>query len=306
MPGIVECIPNFSEGRRSEVIDQIVSAIESISGAVLLDRESDPNHNRSVVTFVASPDHVVDAAIAAVKKASELIDLNKHTGEHPRMGATDVIPFVPISGVSMEDCVALARDCGERMWSELGIPVYLYEKAATRPERENLAAVRKGQFEGIRDDIGSNEARRPDFGDLRVHPTAGITAVGARPPLIAYNVNLATSDVEIANKIARAVRHQSGGFRYVKALGFELKDRGIVQVSMNMVNYEGTPLFRVFEAVKREAARYGVAVAGSEIVGLVPQRALNAVADYYLQLEDFTEVQILEHRLAAAIEEAER
>jgi len=306
VPGIVECIPNFSEGRRSEVIDQIVSAIESISGAVLLDRESDPNHNRSVVTFVASPDRVVDAAIAAVKKASELIDLNKHTGEHPRMGATDVIPFVPISGVSMEDCVALARDCGERMWSELGIPVYLYEKAATRPERENLAAVRKGQFEGIRDDIGSNEARRPDFGDLRVHPTAGITAVGARPPLIAYNVNLATSDVEIANKIARAVRHQSGGFRYVKALGFELKDRGIVQVSMNMVNYEGTPLFRVFEAVKREAARYGVAVAGSEIVGLVPQRALNAVADYYLQLEDFTEVQILEHRLAAAIEEAER
>lgn len=306
MPGIVECIPNFSEGRRSEVIDQIVSAIESISGAVLLDRESDPNHNRSVVTFVASPDRVVDAAIAAAKKASELIDLNKHTGEHPRMGATDVIPFVPISGVSMEDCVGLARDCGQRMWNELGIPVYFYEKAATRPERENLAAVRKGQFEGIRDEIASNEARRPDFGEPRVHPTAGITAVGARPPLIAYNVNLATSDVEIANKIARAVRHQSGGFHYVKALGFELKDRGIVQVSMNMVNYEGTPLFRVFEAIKREAARYGVAVVGSEIVGLVPQRALNAVADFYLQLENFTEVQILEHRLASAIEEAER
>jgi len=306
VPGIVECIPNFSEGRRSEVIDQIVSAIESISGAVLLDRESDPNHNRSVVTFVASPDRVVDAAIAAAKKASELIDLNKHTGEHPRMGATDVIPFVPISGVSMEDCVGLARDCGQRMWNELGIPVYFYEKAATRPERENLAAVRKGQFEGIRDEIASNEARRPDFGEPRVHPTAGITAVGARPPLIAYNVNLATSDVEIANKIARAVRHQSGGFHYVKALGFELKDRGIVQVSMNMVNYEGTPLFRVFEAIKREAARYGVAVVGSEIVGLVPQRALNAVADFYLQLENFTEVQILEHRLASAIEEAER
>jgi len=306
VPGIVECIPNFSEGRRSEVIDQIVSAIESISGAVLLDRESDPNHNRSVVTFVASPDRVVDAAIAAAKKASELIDLNKHTGEHPRMGATDVIPFVPISGVSMEDCVGLARDCGQRMWNELGIPVYFYEKAATRPERENLAAVRKGQFEGIRDEIASNEARRPDFGEPRVHPTAGITAVGARPPLIAYNVNLATSDVEIANKIARAVRHQSGGFHYVKALGFELKDRGIVQVSMNMVNYEGTPLFRVFEAIKREAARYGVAVVGSEIVGLVPQRALNVVADFYLQLENFTEVQILEHRLASAIEEAER
>jgi glutamate formiminotransferase len=220
------------------------------------------------------------------------------------MGATDVIPFVPISEVSMDECVALARACGERMWKEIGIPVYLYEKAATTPERENLAAVRKGQFEGIRDEIASNEVRRPDFGEARVHPTAGITAVGARPPLIAYNVNLGTADVEIANKIARAVRHQSGGFRYVKALGFELKDRAIVQVSMNMVNFEGTPLFRVFEAIKREAARYGVAVVGSEIVGLVPQRALNAVADFYLQLEGFTDVQILEHRLAAAMEDA--
>jgi glutamate formiminotransferase / 5-formyltetrahydrofolate cyclo-ligase len=303
--GIVECIPNFSEGRRAEVIDQIVAAIKSIPGAVLLDHESDPNHNRSVITFVASPDRVVDAAIAGAKKAAELIDLNKHTGEHPRMGATDVIPFVPISEVSMDECVALARECGERMWNELGIPVYLYEKAATKPERENLAAVRKGQFEGIRDEIASKEVRGPDFGEARVHPTAGITAVGARPPLIAYNVNLGTADVEIANKIARAVRHQSGGFRYVKALGFELKDRGIVQVSMNMVNYEGTPLFRVFEAIKREAERYGVAVVGSEIVGLVPQSALNAVADFYLQLESFTEVQILEHRLAAAMEDAE-
>jgi glutamate formiminotransferase len=302
---IVECIPNFSEGRRSEVIDQIVAAIKSIPGAVLLDHESDPNHNRSVVTFVAPPERVVDAAIAAAKKAAELIDLNTHTGEHPRMGSTDVIPFVPISGVTMDECVALARSCGERMSSELGIPVYLYEKAATRPERENLAAVRKGQFEGIRDDIANNEARRPDFGEPRVHPTAGITAVGARPPLIAYNVNLGTSDIEIANKIARAVRHQSGGLRYVKALGFELKDRGIVQVSMNMVNYEGTPLFRAFEMIKREAERYGVGIVGSEIVGLVPQRALNSVADFYLQLEKFSEDQILEHRLAAAMEEVE-
>jgi glutamate formiminotransferase / 5-formyltetrahydrofolate cyclo-ligase len=302
---IVECIPNFSEGRRPEVIDQLVAAIKSIEGAVLLDRESDPDHNRSVVTFVAPPDRVVDAAIAAARKASELIDLNKHSGEHPRMGATDVIPFVPIAGVTMDDCVALARACGERLWSELGIPVYLYEKAATRPERENLATVRKGQFEGIRDEIASNEARRPDFGEPRVHPTAGITAVGARPPLIAYNVNLGTADIEIANKIARAVRHQSGGLRYVKALGFELKDRGIVQVSMNMVNYEGTPLFRAFEMIKREAERYGVTVVGSEIVGLVPQNALNSVADFYLQLEKFSEDQILEHRLAAAIGEAE-
>jgi glutamate formiminotransferase len=302
MRKVVECIPNFSEGRRAEVVDEIVAAIKSIPGAVLLDRESDSNHNRSVITFVAAPDRVVDAAIAAARKAAQLIDLNKHTGEHPRMGATDVIPFVPISGVTMEDCVQLARQCGERLWLELEIPVYLYEKAATRPERENLANVRKGQFEGIRDEITTNEARRPDFGDARVHPTAGITAVGARPPLIAYNINLGTSDVEIANKVARAVRHMSGGLRYVKALGFELKDRGIVQVSMNMVNFEGTSLFRAFEMVKREAERWGVAVVGSEIIGLVPQAALNAVADFYLQLENFSADQILEQRLAAAME----
>lgn len=302
MRSIVECIPNFSEGRRSEIIDDIVAAIRSVAGAVLLDRESDPNHNRSVVTFVAAPDRVVEAAVAAAKRAAELIDLNKHTGEHPRMGSTDVIPFVPISGVSMDECVALARACGERLWGELGIPVYLYEKAATRPERENLATLRKGQFEGIRDEITTVESRHPDFGEPRVHPTAGITAVGARPPLIAYNVNLATADVEIANKIARAVRHQTGGLRYVKALGFELKDRGIVQVSMNMVNYEGTPLYRAFEMIKREAERYGVAVVGSEIVGLVPQQALNAAADFYLQLEKFSQDQILEHRLAEAME----
>jgi glutamate formiminotransferase len=205
----------------------------------------------------------------------------------------------------MDVCVRLARACGERMWNELGIPVYLYEKAATRPERENLAAIRKGQFEGIREEIATNEARRPDFGESSIHPTAGITAVGARPPLIAYNVNLGTSDIEIANKIARAVRHLSGGLRYVKALGFELKDRGITQVSMNMVNYEGTPLFRAFEMIKREAERYGVPVLGSEIVGLVPQRALNAVADFYLQLENFDEDQILEHRLQSAMEETQ-
>lgn len=306
MRRIVECIPNFSEGRRSEVVDRIVDSIKSTPGAVLLDHESDADHNRSVVTFVAEPDRVVDAAIAAARKAAELIDLNKQSGEHPRMGATDVIPFVPISGVTMDECVQLARACGQRMWSELGIPVYLYEKAAARPERENLATIRKGQFEGIRDEIATKEARRPDYGEPRVHPTAGITAVGARPALIAYNVNLGTPNVEVANKIARAVRHQTGGLRYVKALGFELKDRGIVQVSMNMVNYEGSPLFRVFEMIKREAERYGVPVVGSEIVGLVPQSALNAVADFYLQLESFGEEQILERRLAAAVEENDR
>lgn len=300
MRKIVECIPNFSEGRRPEIIDQIVAAIRSIPEAVLLDHESDPNHNRSVITFVAPPDKVVDGAVAAARKAAELIDLNHHQGEHPRMGATDVIPFVPIAGVTMEDCVELARQCGQRLWTDLGIPVYLYEKAATRPDRENLANLRKGQFEGIRDEIADNDSRKPDYGDPRVHASAGITAVGARPALIAYNVNLATSDVEVANKVARAVRHLSGGLRYVKALGFELKDRGIVQVSMNMVNHEGTPLHRAFEMVKREAERYGVRVLGSEIVGLVPQRALNACSDFYLQLENFSEDQILENRLASA------
>ncbi len=303
MRKIVECIPNFSEGRRPEVIDEIIAAIKSVKGAVLLDYESDPNHNRSVVTFVAPPEVIVDAAIAAAKKAAELIDLNVHTGEHPRMGATDVIPFVPIAGVTMDDCVRLARECGDRMFRELGIPVYLYEKAATRPERENLAAIRKGQFEGIRDEIATKESRKPDFGAAEVHPTAGITAVGARPPLIAYNVNLGTANIEIANKIARAVRHLSGGLRYVKALGFALSDRGIVQVSMNMVNFEGTPLFHAFEMIKREAERYGVSVIGSEIVGLVPQKALNDSADFYLQLENFSDNQILEHRLVAALEE---
>lgn len=303
MRKIVECIPNFSEGRRAEVIDEIVAAIQSVKGAVLLDRESDSNHNRSVVTFVAPPEAAVDAAIAAAKKAAELIDLNTHAGEHPRMGATDVIPFVPIANVTMDECVKLAEACGERMFQELGIPVYLYEKAARRPERENLAAVRKGQFEGIREEIAGKESRRPDFGEAHVHPTAGITAVGARPPLIAYNVNLGTDNIEIANKIARAVRHLSGGLRYVKALGFALSDRGIVQVSMNMVNFEGTPLFRAFEMIRREAERYGVAIIGSEIVGLVPQKALNEATDFYLQLENFSDNQILEHRLAAALED---
>jgi glutamate formiminotransferase len=304
MKRIVECIPNYSEGRRAEILDEIIAAIQSVPTAVLLDRESDPDHNRSVVTFVAEADRVVEAAVRGSKQAAELIDLNKHKGEHPRMGATDVIPFVPVSSVTMEECVGLARQCGERLWKELHIPVYLYEKAATHPDRENLAAIRKGQFEGIREDIQHDPDRRPDFGEPRVHPTAGITAVGARPPLIAYNVNLGTSNIDVANKIARAVRHQNGGLRYVKALGFELKDRGIVQVSMNMVNYQGTPLFRAFELIKREAERFGVPVLGSEIVGLVPQEALNQVADFYLQLEGFNQSQVLEHRLQAALGES--
>ena len=304
MKKIVECIPNFCEGRRAEIIDSIVAAIRSVPGVVVLDQESDADHNRSVVTFVAPPSVVVEGALAGAGKAAEFIDLNEHRGEHPRMGATDVIPFVPVSGVDMDDCINIAVECGERMWKELGIPVYLYDYAATRHERSNLANVRKGEFEGIRDRIGSDESLKPDFGKAVVHPTAGITAVGARPPLIAYNINLGTADLEIAKKIARAVRNQTGGLRYVRALGFELKGRGIVQVSMNMVNYEGTPLYRAFEMVKREAERYGVPVVGSEIVGLVPQAAFNAVADFFLRLENFSENQILERRLEAALEEA--
>ncbi|HZS45888.1 MAG TPA: glutamate formimidoyltransferase [Blastocatellia bacterium] len=306
MNRIVECIANFSEGRRTEVVDAIVDAIRSANGAVILDKEMDSDHNRSVITFVAEPGVIVDAAVRATAKAAELIDLNVHKGEHPRLGATDVVPFVPIQGVTMDECVQLARQCGERIAAELKIPVYLYEKAATRPDRENLANIRKGEFEGVRAEIATNPARKPDFGDPVIHPTAGATVVGARMPLIAYNINLNTNNIEIANKIAKAVRHLSGGFRYVKALGFELKERGIVQVSMNLVNYEGTPIFRVFEAVKREAERYGINVIGSEIVGLVPQAALDMCADFFLQVENFNRDQILENRLRNALSELDR
>jgi len=301
MNRIVECIANFSEGRRAEVVDAIVEAIRSANGAVILDKEMDADHNRCVITFVAEPEVIVDAAVRATAKAAQLIDLNVHKGEHPRLGATDVVPFVPIQGVTMEECVKLARDCGQRIATELNIPVYLYEKAATRPDRENLANIRKGEFEGVRAEIATNPNRKPDFGEPVIHPTAGATVVGARMPLIAYNINLNTNNIDIANKIARAVRHLSGGFRYVKALGFELKERGLAQVSMNLVNYEGTPIFRVFEAVKREAERYGVSVIGSEIVGLVPQAALDMCADFYLQVENFNRDQILENRLQASL-----
>ncbi|MCS6816020.1 MAG: glutamate formimidoyltransferase [Blastocatellia bacterium] len=305
MKKIVECIPNFSEGRRLEVVDEIVRAIESVPGVLVLDREMDRDHNRSVITFVAEPEAAVEAAVRATRRAAELIDLNEHRGEHPRIGATDVIPFVPIRNVTMEECVALARETGRRIAEELNIPVYLYERAATRPDRVDLANIRKGEFEGLREAIARDPDRAPDFGPPRVHPTAGATVVGARPPLIAYNVNLNTNDIEIARKIARAVRGRDGGLRYVKALGFELRDRGIVQVSMNLVDYEQTPIFRAFEMVKREAERYGVSVRGSEIVGLVPQAALDACAEWYLQLENFSREQILENRLAAALAQAE-
>jgi len=295
---LVECVPNFSEGRRPEVLDRIVEAMTAVPGVRLLDREMDANHNRAVVTVVGEPDAVLEGAFRGIAKASELIDLRTHEGEHPRMGATDVVPFVPVRGVTMEDCAALARRLGERVGSELGIPVFLYEHAATRPDRENLADVRKGQFEGLCAEIGANPDRTPDFGPCRIHPSAGAVAIGARAFLVAYNINLGTTDVSVAKAIAKAIRHSSGGRRYVKAMGFELKDRGIVQVSINMVNFEGTPLFRVFELVRAEAERYGVPVVASEIVGLVPEDALLACAEFYLKLENFKRDQVLEVRLS--------
>lgn len=299
---LVECVPNFSEGRRPEVVEAIVAAMLAVPGVRLLDKEMDPNHNRAVVTIVGEPEPVLEGAFRGIAKAAALIDLRSHEGEHPRMGAADVVPFVPVRGVTMEDCVALARRLGERVGSELGIPVYLYECAASRPDRENLADVRKGQFEGLCGEIGSNPDRDPDFGPRKIHPSAGAVAIGARAFLVAYNINLDTGDVAVAKAIAKAIRHSTGGLRYVKAMGFELKDRGIVQVSINMVNFEGTPLFRVFELVKTEAERYGVSVIGSEIVGLVPEDALIACAEFYLRLERFSRDQILEYRLSESEE----
>jgi glutamate formiminotransferase/formiminotetrahydrofolate cyclodeaminase len=296
MEKIIECIPNFSEGRDEDKIRQITSEIES-AGVDLLDQEMDPSHNRAVITFVGEPEAVLEAAFLGARKAAELIDLTKHKGEHPRMGATDVIPFVPISNATTRECVELAKRLGRRIAEELKIPVYLYEAAATRPDRQNLANIRRGEFEGLRDEIGTNPDRRPDFGEAKIHPTAGATVVGARFPLIAFNLNLNTSNVETAQNIAKAIRYMSGGFRYCKALGFELKNEGVAQVSINMTQYEKTPLYRVFETARREAERYGVSIKESEIVGLVPEQALIDTARYYLQLDRFNENQILEYRL---------
>ncbi len=304
MNKIVECIPNFSEGRDASIVKAIASAIASVPNVVMLDYTMDSDHHRSVITFAGEPEAVLEAAVLAAARAVELIDLNHHTGEHPRMGALDVLPFVPIKGVTMTDCVALARRAGERIARELRVPVYLYEHAATRSERIDLANVRRGEFEGLREVIAVNPESAPDFGEAKAHPTAGAVAVGARAQLIAYNINLATDDLMIAQKIARAIRGRNGGLQYVKALGFELAARNQVQVSMNLVNYEATPLFRVFEMVKREAERYGVRIVGSEIIGLIPQAALNACADFYLQIENFSEDLVLEERLQAALQES--
>ena len=295
---LVECVPNFSEGRDAAKVDSIVEAMK-IPGVYLLDREMDVDHNRCVITLVGEREAIQEAAIRGVGRAAELIDLNGHQGAHPRMGAADVIPFIPIDGVTIEDCVAMARHVGAEIFKRFGIPVYLYEAAATRPERQNLENIRRGQFEGIRDDIATNDARLPDFGEPRVHPTAGATVVGARKPLIAYNVFLSTPEVEIAKKIAKAVRNSSGGLRFVKGAGFLV--RGLAQVSMNLTDFEQTPIHRVFEFVKREAARYGVIPVSSEIVGLIPKLALEQAAEWFLQVENFDSSLILENRLAAVM-----
>ncbi len=299
MERIVECVPNFSEGRSKETIDAIVNDITS-AGVQLLDVQMNPDHNRAVVTFIGDPDKVVEAAFRGARKAAALIDLNRHQGEHPRIGATDVIPFVPISNISLEECAELARRLARRLADELGIPTYLYEAAARRPDRENLAVIRKGEFEGLRSEVKTNPDRAPDFGPPQLHPTAGATVVGARFPLIAYNINLNTADVNVAKKIAKAIRFKDGGFRFAKAMGFELKEEGLAQVSINMTNFLGTPLYRVFETVHREAQRYGVMIKESEIVGLVPEQALIDTATYYLQLDRFNENQILEYHLRGA------
>jgi len=293
---LVECVPNFSEGRDAAKVDAIVQAMK-IPGVYLLDREMDSDHNRSVITLAGEREAIEEAAIRGVGKAAELIDLTAHQGAHPRLGAADVVPFIPIDGVTLADCVAMSRRVGAEIWKRFGVPVYLYEAAATRPERQNLEFIRKGQFEGIRDDIATNPARLPDFGEPRLHPTAGATVVGARKALIAYNVFLNTPDVEIAKKIARAVRFSSGGLRFVKAAGFLV--RGLAQVSMNLTDFEQTPVHRVFELVKREAARYGVAPLSSEIVGLIPKAALESAAEWFLQVENFDSSLILENRLSA-------
>jgi len=294
---LIECIPNFSDARRPEVIDQIVAAIQSVGEVKLLDRSSDFDHNRTVLTFAGSPGGVEEAAFRAIKKAAELIDLDDHIGEHPRIGATDVVPFVPLGGVTMEDCIAIAKRLGERVSKELNLPVYLYEAAATRPERTNLENIRKGQYEGLKKDIETDPNRKPDYGPSKL-PKAGATVIGARNPLVAFNVYLTSDDVSIAKKIAKAVRQSSGGLRYVKGLGLLVDGRA--QVSMNLTNFRETPIARVVEFIRREAERYGLGIHHSELVGLIPQEALVDAAVWYTQLDTFSPEQILESRLFSA------
>ena len=296
MAKLVECIPNFSEGKNEALINEFVQAVKTTGGVMLLDFSSDTSHNRSVFTFAGSPEGVLDAAFKCAKIAVEKIDLTKHTGEHPLMGAVDVIPFVPLKEMTSADCVEMSKTLGLKLWDELKLPVFLYEDSASAPERRNLATLRKGQFEGMAEKI-KTPAFAPDYGD-KLHPTAGIVACGSRPPLIAYNINLNTPDIEIAKKIAKIIREQSGGFKSVKAIGIMLEDRNIAQVSMNMTDFTQTPLYRVVEHARIEAARYGVSILSTEIVGLVPMNALVDCAEYYLQIENFNpEVQVLENHL---------
>ena len=293
---LIECIPNVSEGRRPDVIATFVDAIRGVPGVKLLDHSSDASHNRSVLTLVGDAAGVEQAVLALVARAVAAIDLRTHKGEHPRLGAVDVVPFVPIEGVTMADCVALAKRVGAEIARRFDVPVYLYEEASANPARRNLEDIRRGEFEGLADKMQSPDWT-PDFGPASPHPSAGATVVGARMPLIAYNINLATDRLDVAKKIAAAIRQSSGGYRFVKAAGFMLQDRGIVQVSMNLTNFEKTPIFRVFETVRREAERYGVHILESEIVGLVPSAALNAAAEFYLQIAGFKADQVLENKL---------
>ena len=297
MPQLVECVPNFSEGRRREVVEDLIAVVAGVPGVTLLDSEMDPDHNRSVMTFAGEPEPVIEAAFRVARRAAEVIDLNHHSGQHPRMGATDVIPFVPVDGVTLDDCAGFARTLGKRMGEELGIPVFLYEAAASRSDRVSLADVRRGEFELLREKIGSDPNRTPDFGPNRIHPTAGATAVGARRFLVAFNANLNTGDVRVAKAVANAIREQSGGLKNVRALGFSIEGGRRAQVSMNLVNTEATPIHRVLALVREEAARRGAMISGCEVVGLIPEAAMLDAAEHALQLENFRRDQVLELRL---------
>ena len=293
---IIECVPNFSEGRHLENIEKIVEPFRGKDGVKLLDYQKDEAHNRLVVTVVGEPDALKTAVLEAMSRAIDLIDMRTHQGQHPRMGATDVVPFIPLKNISMEEAVEFSKEVAKEAAKKLSLPIFLYEKSASRPQRQNLANIRKGQFEGMAEKIKQPEWN-PDFGPRAIHPTAGVTAIGARMPLVAYNVNLGSSRLETADEIAKKVRHISGGLRYCKGIGIELKDRGLVQVSLNMTDYSQTALYRVFELIKIEARRHGVNVVGSEIIGLVPMQALIDTAAYYLQLENFSMEQVLETRI---------
>ncbi len=296
MNKILECVPNFSEGRDLKIVEKIIDPFRKTNGVKLLDFQTDEDHNRSVVTVVGEPEPLKESVIASMGIAIDLIDMTTHTGQHPRMGAIDVVPFIPVKNTTVDEAVEVSKAVAQRVADTFGLPIFLYEQSASNPGRQNLATIRKGQFEGMVDKITAPDWK-PDYGPAKIHPTAGVTAMGARMPLVAYNVNLGTGDIEIANQIAKQVRHISGGLRYCKGIGIELKDRGIVQVSLNMTDYTRTSLYRVFELIKIEAQRWGVNVIGSEVIGLVPMQALIACAEYYLGIENFSMEQVLEYRI---------